>query len=340
MASNEAGEGAVLERIEEALKQAVMDNPDLDWDYGSKIKKQKYTDTAVDHFTPEGAEPPVTRSWFKYGRSCPAAPSGSNRVGTIDPGRIGGTQTPEIATLATEDLVHFFKHQLDTPKLNEENWFAKDLSFLETYYRHRAPEWLEPIYQANIQFRYLFWNVKRDIQNLMSSHEGAATSLAMFGGSSQTVDYYEQGGRLAANLQIELSKHEVFDPAVDTMTAYTDLVEDVLMELSGIGEEDLTQEHLEAIRELQTFYDEMPWEHVAFIMSLVTAEGPNSSEIKDLSRKNLDQIEREFPSKLDVLRATCADAGLTPDVSAYPSHDDETQDIIDDVAETVDGERN
>lgn len=337
MVSSETGEGAVLERIEEALKRAVMDDPDLNWEYGSKIKKQKYTDTAVDYFTSDGAESPVTRSWFKYGRASPAAPSGSNRVGTIDPNRIGGAPTPDIATLATEDFVHFFKYQLDTPRLNEENWFAKDLKFLETYYRQYAPAWLEPIYQSNIQIRYLFWNVKRDIQNLMGSD--GATTLAMFGGSSQTVDYYEKGGRLAANLQIELSKHDVFEPAVDTMTAYTDLVEDVLMELAEIGDEDLTQGHLEAIRELETFYDEMAWEHVAFIMSLHTAEGPNSTEIKALSRRNLDQIDQEFPSKLDVLRANCADAGLIPSVSDYPSHDDETMDIIDEIAETVDGER-
>jgi len=339
MASSEAGEGAILKRIEEALKKAVKENPDLDWEYGSNIKKQKYTDLAIGHFTPEDELPPVTRSWFKYGRASPAAPSGSNRIANIDPGRSAGPGEPHVAAVQQEDLVYFFNHQLDRPELNEDNWFAKDLSFLEVYYRHHAPEWLEPIYMANIQFRYLFWNIKTDLQNLLSSHEGDATSLAMFGGSSQSVDYYEQVGRKAAKLQIELSKHSVFEPALGLLTDFTDLVEDVTMRLAEIGDEDLQREHLEIIRELQKFYDEEAWEYVATIMSMVTAEGPNSSEIRELSREKLDRAGSEFPSKLEVLRARCSEAGLVPKATEYPTRTDETQDTINEIIDTVDGGR-
>jgi hypothetical protein len=339
MPPNDLAEEAILDRIEDALERAVKEDPELDWEYGSKVKKQKYTDLALDQFTSDAATPPVTRSWFKYGRAAPAAPSGSNRVGVMDSTLTTGVDTPQIVTMAEEDLVHFFKHQVGDPKLNRRNWFAKDLNFLKLYYRHHAPDWLRPIYLTNIELRFLFWNVKSDIQNLLSGQAGGATSLAMFGGGSQTVDYYEQAGRLAAELQIELAKHEVFEPALQTLTAYTDLLEDVLMTLAEIPSDELNQGHADIIRELQTFYDEEAWEHVAFIMSRETVEGPNSSKIRELSNTNLTQIAEQFPSKLDVLRSSCAEVGLTPTVATTPTHDDETADIIDDTIGAVDGDR-
>ena len=80
-------ESNVLEKVETALKQAVREHPDLNWEYGTRIKRQKYTYLAVEHFTGDDEAFPVTYSWYKFGAVMPAAP----KSGTVGP---ASTQMP------------------------------------------------------------------------------------------------------------------------------------------------------------------------------------------------------------------------------------------------------
>ncbi|MFB6139668.1 MAG: hypothetical protein ABEJ26_04455, partial [Halosimplex sp.] len=61
-------ERPILQKVENGLKQAVEDDPDLDWaEDGTRIRRQKYTEQAVTHFTQNDDEPVLTSSWYKFG---------------------------------------------------------------------------------------------------------------------------------------------------------------------------------------------------------------------------------------------------------------------------------
>lgn len=75
-------EREVLRRIDRGLADAVEGNG-LNWQAGTRVKRQKYTEVALRHYLgpipADGSQTtsPITRSWFKYGPTAVMAPSGS-----------------------------------------------------------------------------------------------------------------------------------------------------------------------------------------------------------------------------------------------------------------------
>lgn len=70
----------ILARAEAGLRDAV-EARNMKWGAGTKVKRQKYIDLALDHYigrisTPQGQRSPVTRNWYKYG--CVQSASTSN----------------------------------------------------------------------------------------------------------------------------------------------------------------------------------------------------------------------------------------------------------------------
>jgi hypothetical protein len=327
-------ERPILTKIENGLKQAVEDNPNLDWtEDGTRIRRQKYTEQAVSYFTQNDEEIVLTSSWYKFGKTYPAAPSGANI--REDHFRSPQIQESEIFTASPEDIVHFFTHEADQPKLNAENWYLSTLDFLEKFYSYHAPDEYKDLYLENIELRRVFDDTSHEISSLRRSQSSSATSLSDFGGN-QTVDYYRRVGRTAARLQMELATTAELEESLNPFREFTDLVEDVFMELAKIEQSDLTAHHRRVIDSLEEFYNETAWEYPAAIIMLHTAEGPNRSWVIDQAEQKLDTLRASYETELGHQRRLCTEAGLLPSANDYSNSTGEVESRISNLMRTID----
>lgn len=328
-------ERPILIKIEKGLKQAVEEDPDLDWqEEGSRIRRQKYTEQAVSYFTRNDEEPVLTSSWYKFGKTYPAAPSGSNATeGTFPSSQL---RESEIFAASLEDIAHFFTYEADQPKLDAEHWYMPTLDFLEKFYNAHTPEKYKDLYLENIELRRVFEDTSHEISSLRQSQGGETTSLTDFGGGSQTVDYYKRVGRTAARLQMELATISELEEVLDPVREFTDLVEDVFMVLAEVEQADLTAHHRRVIDSLEDFYNDAVWEYTAAVIQRETAEGPNSDWVVRKAEQKLETHRDTYESQIDKQRQICAEAGLLPAPSDYPTHGDDVESAISGLMRTVD----
>lgn len=327
-------ERPILQKVEDGLKQAVEDDPDLDWtEDGTRIRRQKYTEQAVAHFTQNDEEPVLTSSWYKFGKTYPAAPSGAN---------IGNGQFPspriresEIFDASLEDIAHFFTHEADAPRLDAEHWYMSSLDFLEKFYNTHAPSKYRELYLQNIELRRVFADTSHEISSLRGSQGGTTRSLSDFGNST-TVDYYKRAGRTAARLHMELATIPELEEALEPVREYTDLIEDILMELAKVEQSGLKARHRTAIDSLEEFYNDRAWEYPAAFIMHETAEGPNSDWVIDQAENKLEVLRDSFTAQLEDQRRLCTGAGLLPTAHGYPVHEDEVASAISGMMRTVD----
>jgi hypothetical protein len=327
-------ERPILTKIENGLKLAVEDDPDLDWtEDGTRIRRQKYTEQAVSYFTQSDEDAVLTSSWYKFGKTYPAAPSGTN----IWDGyfRSPEIQQSEIFAASLEEIIHFFTHEADQPKLNAKYWFLPTLDFLENFYNYHAPERYKNLYLENVELRRVFADTSHEINSLRRNQSSSATSLSDFGGG-QTVDYYKRVGRTAARIQMELATTVELKESLNPFREFTDLVEDVFMKLAEIEQSNLTAHHQRVIDSLEEFYNDTAWEYPAAIVMLHTAEGPNRSWVIDQAEQRLDTLRKTYEAELEHQRRLCAEAGLLPSASDYPGSDDDVESAISNHMRTVD----
>lgn len=329
-------ERPILRKIENGLKQAVEDDPDLDWPDGGKgtrTRCQKYTKQAVDHFTQSDDEPVLTSSWYKFGEIRPAAPSGAN---------IGDRRFPsprlresELFAASPDEIAHFFTYEADEPPLDEKHWYMPSLDFLERFYHIHAPDSYQELYLQNIELRRVFEDTTHEISSLREGQRGSATSLSDFGNSA-AVDYYKRAGRTTARMQMELATLPELEEAVEPVREFTDLVEDVLMELAKVEQSVLRARHRTAIESLEEFYNEQVWKYPAALVMRETAEGPNTDWVISQAEGKLETLRNSYTSTLEHQQRLCAEAELLPRARDYPSHNDEVASAISGMMRTVD----
>jgi hypothetical protein len=310
-------ESNVLEKVETALKQAVRQDPDLNWEYGTRIKRQKFAYMAVEHFTGEDEAFPVTYSWYKFGAVMPAAPMS----GTIGP---VSTQMPTpqaresgIFTATFDEIVEFFREGATNPALNEETWYASDLDFLYTFYEHHAPEEYRELYLGNVELRQGLESAIRELE------ESEADPRSMSAGID--IDEYEAIGRAAARLHLGVVEDQSLGSTLDELRRFTNLVEDAFLVLAQTERREITDKQIGAIGDLLEVYDEWVWEYPALLMSKETAHGPNASTLRKWSSQKHFSLEDNLNDQIDAVARTCSEAGLTPSSAQYPDHDDEVE---------------
>lgn len=329
-------EGDLLTRIESGLERAVREAEELSWEHGTNIKKQKYADLAVNHFS-TGEEPPLTKSWFKYGVTLPAAPAGSSRVPSFDGVPTIDTED-RLFEMSEEEFQHFFQNIVTNPPLNRKFWFKKDVLFLREYYKYHAPEWLLQIYLENLSIRLTFWNIKEDLRALIDTQETAARSLQEFGGESVHVDYRRQFGRNGSEFLLQMSSHSEFDSVIPMTEQFVKFVEGVLLKLYTLDEEELSDQHLSVVDDIyQDLYDGYVWEAIASVISMNTAEGPNADVLETLAEENAAEYVDGFEDTLDHFERECEDANLIPSPLDYGNHH-EAGETVDSLFEVIDAE--
>lgn len=312
-------ESDVLEKVETALKQAVRQDSDLNWEYGTRIKRQKYAYLAVDHFTSEEETFPVTYSWYKFGAVMPAAP----KSGTIGP---VSTQMPapdargsRVFKATFDEIVDFFEEGDFTPRLNKESWYASDLDFLLSFYKQHAPDEYQELYLGNLYFRQVLDSGIRKLEEAESVVDPDSPVIG--------ADVYEEVGRAAARIHLGVMSDPSLSGTLVELRQFTNLIEDAFLVLSQTKFGDVTRGQLNLLRDLRDVYNEWVWEFPALLMSKETAQGPNASKLRKWSSQKHFSVEDNLHKKIDEAKQSCSEIGLTPTSSQYPDHDDEAEAI-------------
>jgi hypothetical protein len=338
----------VCGRIEEGLRGAAIEKG-LSWNHASRIKRQKYTDQAVDQFTSEG-EHPITRSWFKYGRAQPESPTGSIGDGLVSPetpespessdvydehDRQGESdEQHEIFALTESDFQDFFVQDADSPPLTTEYWQADNLEFLEEYYRKNAPAELREIYLENIRFRQIVSDVKQELDRIVDERESDKDSPSI--GDRRYEDVQES----TLDFRISLREHPEgwFDSMIDPIREFTDLVNNVFMKLSDLKKTEVRHQHYLVLLEIEEFYDEVVWMLIASKMSRETAVGPQAEELKSAADSTIREIEQDYEEDFTSLKNRCANAGLTASPRDFRvSSETSEEELVDEVMRIIDG---
>lgn len=319
-------EADLLRKVETAIEGVVRADPGMSWrDDSMYVKRQKYADNVVSHFIADESEPPVTRSWFRYGRTLVAAPSGPGQLG---PGQTRPPQENGLKQASVEEMEAFLRSDECHPKLTKEWWTDADpYDFLEEYYRYQAPERFRSIYLKNLELRRIFEQTREDIANARSPFSDQVEG---------PIDYYDEIGTKVAEIQMELATTEELGDALVPFRDLTDLVEDAYMQLAKIRPGDLTGGHLSVIKEIDDFYDDVLWEFPASLMSESSATGPNQSWLVDKAETGIEDFQPEYEKQLGKLKQTISSEGLLPSVSDYDAPDDQVEAAIEDVMRVAD----
>lgn len=325
-------EADLLRKVDTAIEEVVRADPEMKWsDDGNFTKRQKYTDLVVSNFTQDSAEMPVTRSWFRYGRTLPAAPSGA--------GDFGQKQSPSprqnvLYGTSIDEFVGFLESEASNPSLTAEWWNADILDFLEEYYTHHAPGRYRDVYVENVNLRRVFDNSLDDIARIRAEQrlgpEDEDSDL------DANVDYYEKVGRIAARLQMELATIDELEPALNPVRDFTNLVEDVFMQLAKVDASQVSSQHLHVISGMKVFYDDTVWMYPSALMSGATTEGPDEGTLAEWAGKHSGKFEETYEEALAEQRNKCRNAGLLPGASDYQSGDDDVESAIEGMLRVAD----
>jgi len=297
----------------------VREHSDLNWEYGTRIKRQKYTYLAVEHFTGDDEAFPITYSWYKFGAVMPAAP----KSGTVGP---ASTQMPTpdaresgIFTASFDDIVDFYRRSDFTPELDLDSWYASDLDFLALFYESHAPEEYRDLYLGNVALR----------QHLDSAIDGVRTAQRESSADRPSpvfgIEQYEDVGRAAAQIHLGLVGTDFLSQTLNEVREFTNLVEDAFLVLSRTDASEVTESQVAALEELKQVYNAWVWEYPALLMSKKTAKGPNAPTLRKWSAQKHFSVEDNLQKQIDSVSQSCVDAGLVPGSDQYPEHDDDVE---------------
>lgn len=297
-------ERALLSKIENAL-DSVIEASSLDPDQSS-IKQQKYTWLVIDEFTPSDHYP-VTLSWYKWGVSALAASGGppSSPMLVADVSRAGRLADVDI------DAIEAFLSSGDHGLPLAEWWEADVIEFLRQFYTDRAPARYRDLYLTNIRLLNYLDTIDAAVQ---AGHDPASRSM------------YEGVCSATADLQREVRSTDGLEANAEYVSAFTRLLEDVVMVLADMDGTDIERGHQTAISELKHYYIETVWLMIAHSLSLETAVGPNRDKIIGWSSSNLEELRAGFEDTHGTNREICEAVGLLPDLDDYRvfETDDET----------------
>lgn len=320
----------LLRKIETAIEEVVRADPGMRWvPDGNKTKRQKYVDCAVSHFAGDSAEMPVTRSWFRYGRTLPAADSGTGNFGSDQNLPPRGNVLEETTI---DEFIDFFESIAAHPPLTADWWNEDIFEFLEEYYSHHAPDRYRDVYLHTLEMRRIFEESRESIANLRTDvRRGSEVDLS-------PINRYEDITEIDAKLQLELVDHETLSPAFEPMRAFHSLSERVFFKLSTKQPDDLGPEYLYIVGRLDEFFDDVVWSLPAALMSSASKEGPNKDWLAESAGKLRARFDESYDDDLDGFRRKCAEEGVLPSVEDYDSEGDEVDEAIEGLLRVADRE--
>ncbi|GAB3669576.1 hypothetical protein [Halopiger thermotolerans] len=303
-----------LEWLETCLKHAVSELG-LDWDDGTRVRRQKYLWLAVSELY--GEDIPVSHSWFLYGVNMFDSPPTHEAMARDFPGlSLPDHYDPIVTRHSYEEVVSFYTNDLDDFSL--ETWWnhpdRADLAFLEQFYQEYAPATYRDLYLENVNLREKLRQAKKRVVS-----------------EEENVEMYDDISLITARMQLELADLPSQDINVDDFIEFSNTIEDVFLTLEGSDYESYDQDMKSGLISVISFYRETVWPGIAASVSTETVSGPNMRTALDRANKQAEKASREFSNSVSGFREECEKSGLLPDVSQYPDRDDEIDQNIDEL---------
>jgi len=305
-------ETELLERITTGLYNEC-DRRDITLTPGDAIKTQKYVDLALEEFLGEIEDPPVTMSWFKFGRTTPAGGGGATLAEpetTVSPTN-QGDPIAEFLAMDTADFQEFYRFNDYEPSLQHAN--EPLLPFLRRYYRTHAPDRFRDLYLVNVRLREELQQLRRAADPESDRQFSQSTGEQL----------YRDVTQLTSQLEILLSNDYVYYPVAEVIPQYLRLLEQSFAGMAACGSELATHERYTFALKLEDFYKDIAWTKIAHCLSRETAVGPGADTLKTQSKDALRDFESGFADEVEELKEECIRVGAFPAPSDYPSRTDE-----------------
>lgn len=305
-------EAEMLERITTGLHNEC-DRRGITLTPGDAIKTQKYVDLALEEFLGDVEEPPVTMSWFKFGRTTPAGGGGvalAEPETTVSPTNQGNTVS-EFLEMDMGDFLEFYSSNSYEPSLQHAN--EPLLEFLRRYYFTHAPDRFQDLYLVNVRLREALQELRR------AADPESDEQLPQASGEQ----LYRDVTQLTSRLEVLLSDDYVYYPVATVVPQYLRLMEQSFAGMAALGTEMSTYERYTFALELEGFYEEVAWTKIAHCISRETAVGPNADTLKTQSKDALRDFENQFATEVEELKDECIRVGAFPAPSDYPSRTDD-----------------
>jgi hypothetical protein len=274
------------------------------------------------YFLIEEFDIPVTYSWYLAGANTKITGEPS-----VNESRVESTSGPVSPDQGYSDEVTRYRNQLVNTEFFpgyslEDIWYTDKNEFLMDFYEACAPEEYLDLYLISTEIRAKLESIEETITEGTDNY-----SLSAFtdSGPEPLLDRQteEKFRLLISDFHLELSEIDDLQEIVPTVTMGTDVIEQVLAQLTTT--ESLTPDQQELVSEVfQYFYDDV-WRYPAFYISTQTATGPNYHHLKEEHAERFINFHKELRAQADQLRSRCEANGLYPPMNHHSERIDDDQ---------------
>lgn len=300
---------------------AVADSDHLDDEAFSFVGSTKLEKFVCEGLYEQGELSNVTHSWYLAGVKT-EADANPETLRSVAPQLTAGSNRGQ-------DFVDRGDDDAPSERARQFAEFYRTNYPLEEYWRTSSEEFLLEFYEraefVPEAFRSLYVSVQR-LRNVLSEVEDAAdtreTTLADFGnGSVGFRDRYKEVGQLVSAVHIELSEHEQLRETIASYRAFTDVLEDVYLELRETEMSSIGTEEVDLLRWLHDKHYNQAWKLPALVISVETSAGPHGDSLRVERARRLESHQQQLERTIEEAIERCEAVGLLPSTGSYPQRD-------------------
>lgn len=268
----------------------------------------------------------LSYSWYLAGGNTEVGPTPTPDT-TYTPGQQFGTiQQDTPTTDRLTQLRNYFRNERFFGDYNLATvWYTDRYTFLRDYYSEFAPEEYTDLYLTSV-------NIREKLANLddLIATESQNTTLGDFGGGGSDKLLEPEDEReiryLVSDFHIDLAAIDVLSETKQTVSAGTDLIEQVLFKLTQM--EGTTREQRRLLDNLSEFFFYYVWKYPALLISAETATGPNEDIIRLNRLQEFDRFDQQIESEISRLTDHFYEVGLLPDAQDIEAIDMDSENNI------------
>lgn len=223
------------------------------------------------------------------------------------PDSISSLNTPGLTDYVTHDeLTSFF--QVLIPRV----WREQQMRFLQNFYQEMAPDEYRLLY---IESTHLRTHLAELIELIEAQLNGESPK--------KSIESLRESIELSiSDFHYQLRKNDTTAETFDIVVEGTDLLEDAILGLDQLEKDKFTQNHLELLQELKSFFFYYVWRYPCLLISEETATGPKADELRQQRRNQYETFEKQVQKKQSELSEKLDDAALLPGANEYPTIED------------------
>lgn len=325
-----------IDKILEGLALAVAESDSIEHEKATnfgEVKIQKLVYMAADEF-----DIPITYSWYLAGAECKSPNvSATNYEGkyetvspdTIDNAQFIDSQRSYSAEADVRKYAGYFKREFN---LAQDVLFESRTSFLGDFYEEYSPTRFAQVYKHSLSLRTLLRKTISQLQEYVESSGGgtAQAGLSAFGQEQRisAPDHYAEVQKIVSEIHLSMGADEDLKETIPYFRQFTDVLEDMYLQLSKLDVRDLTEEHLSAFKDAQNTHYYDAWKVPGLVISQETALGPEADELRLERARELERHLNEYDEEIANFRERVVERGLLPDHTGFPDHDGTLDDSL------------